>query len=422
MINLRIVNSFSKVYYYNNKNSIKGCGMNSMKIKYLWMYTFLVASLLFLAGCGDNSTDKKGNNSAPLPSVVISTAKYESINPTRRFVGRTEAVEDVQIKARVNGYLKSMNFNEGQGVIKGDLLFEIDPKPYQAEVSRLNAELSRQQAALTNAKRNFSRGNELVENGFISAMEMDDLTSRRDQATASLASSEAALETAKLDLSYTKIGAPISGQIGRKAVSIGDLISPESGILVTIVTVDPMYVTFDIAEKFIAERASRAANAESGNVSESGNVAGLPVPRIELPNGTMYEHEGKFDFIDNRVDRATGSLKVRAVFPNEKGALIPGQYVTAVVSANSAQEVILVPQAAVSEDQQGNFVLTVDEAHKVQISRIEMGERVGVSWVVEKGLKPGVQVIVEGIQKVRPGQEVDVVEQTAKAFDDASNK
>ncbi|WP_250657781.1 efflux RND transporter periplasmic adaptor subunit [Alkalimarinus coralli] len=375
----------------------------------------LVFACLTVTGCGDNSASSQPDKSAPLPSVVVTTVSSESINPSRRFIGRTEAVEDVQIKARVSGYLLSMNFAEGQDVKKGDLLFEIDPKPYQTEVSRLSAEVSRQQASLTNAKRNFRRGNELIEKGFISAMEMDDLISRRDQAKASLESSEAALETAKLNLSYTKIVAPISGRIGRKSLSIGDLVSPESGVLVTIVTVDPMYVTFDVSEKLLTSENQK-------NNPSSDKVKKLPIPSIELPNGDMYPHKGKFDFIDNRVDPATGTVKVRAVFPNEKGLLIPGQYVTAVVTASEAQNAILIPQAAVSEDQQGYFAMVVDDKNTVQVRRVEMGDRVEVSWVVDKGLSEGDKVIVEGLQKVKKGQQVNPVDQTVKAFDETNSK
>jgi len=389
--------------------------MSKMTVSRVWVYTFSVLSLILLAGCGEGSADKQGTKNAPLPSVVVSTVKNVSINPTRRFVGRTEAVEDVQIKARVSGYLLSMDFNEGQNVSKDDLLFEIDAKPYKAEVSKLAADVNRQKAALTNAKRNYRRGDELIEKGFISAKEMDDLISSKDQAQASLESSQAALESAKLNLSYTKIVAPITGRIGRKTLSIGDLVSPESGVLVTIVTVDPMYVTFDIPEKLVSETAiKRGPQAEQ--------VRALPIPRIELPSGDIYEHEGQFDFIDNRVDSATGTVKVRAVFPNEKGGLIPGQYVTAVVSSSSAHEAILVPQVAVSEDQQGHFVMVVGDDKKVKIQRVEMGERMDVSWIVDKGLSPGSQVIVEGIQKVRSGQEVDAIEQTAKAFEENPSK
>lgn len=388
--------------------------MTIAKRNCLWIAP-LVAVCLLVAGCGDDSANKQSAKEAPLPSVVVATVSSLQISPTRRFIGRTEAVEDVQIKARVSGYLMSMDFVEGQEVQKGEVLFEIDPKPYQAEVSRLSAEVNRQQASLTNAKRNYRRGNELIEKGFISAMEMDDLTSKRDQAKASLQSSEAALEAAKLNLSYTKITAPISGRIGRKSLSIGDLVSPESGVLVTIVTVDPMYVTFDISEKLVA-----TASGQKNSLSEATKA--LPIPSIELPNGEMYDKQGKFDFVDNRVDPATGTVKVRAVFPNEMGLLIPGQYVTAVVSASDVMDAILVPQAAVSEDQQGHFVMVIDDANTVQVRRVEMGDRVEINWVVDKGLAEGERLIVEGIQKVRTGQKVNPVEQTVKAFDESSSK
>lgn len=368
---------------------------------------------LSLVGCGDGG--EQNDKAAPLTAVVVSSVTKESINPSLRFVGRTEAVEDVNIQARVNGYLLSMDFEEGVRIEKGDLLFEIDPKPYQAEVSRLQADVSRFTAALTNAKRNYRRGKELIDKGFISAMEMDNLISRKDQAKASLESSQAAVEKAKLDLSYTKMLAPISGLIGRKSVSIGDLVSPESGTLVTIVTVDPMYVTFDISEKLVNTKDGRSSSIAKSTLD-------LPIPRLELPNKEMYEHTGKFDFVDNRVDTATGTVKVRAIFPNEKSILLPGLYVTAVVSASESKEAILIPQSTVSEDQQGHFVMVVNKENEVEIRRVEMGERIDINWVVEKGLTAGEKVIVEGLQKVRPGQQVDFVEQTKKAFDETAEQ
>lgn len=388
--------------------------MVKTKQKSVWGMA-IVAFCLVVAGCDDNATSKQAVKDAPLPSVVVSTVSLEAINPTRRFIGRIEAVEDVQIKARVSGYLLSMDFIEGQMVKEGDILFEIDPKPYATEVTRLTAEVNRQQASLTNAKRNYRRGSELVEKGFISAVEMDDLISKRDQAKAALQSSEASLKTAKLNLSYTTIKAPISGRIGRKSLSIGDLVSPESGVLVTIVTVDPMYITFDISEKLMA-------NANRRNNGTTDTPKALPIPAIELPNGEMYDEQGKFDFVDNRVDPATGTVKVRAVFPNPNGRLIPGQYATAVVSESESKKVILIPQASVSEDQQGHFVMLVDENDLVQVRRVDMGERIDVSWEVVKGLSEGDKVIVEGIQKVRMGQQVNPVEQTIKAFDNTDSQ
>lgn len=371
---------------------------------------FVIFLFSCLWGCGEGGSTQSAE-SGPLPSVVVTTVSKSTINPSRRFVGRIEAVEDVQVKARVSGYLLAMHFSEGQTVQKGDLLFEIDPKPYEVEVARLQAEVKRQQAALTNAKRNYERGHGLVEKGFISATDMDELESRRDQASASLVSSEAALENAQLNLSYTKIQAPISGRVGRRNVSIGDLISPEAGVLITLVSMDPMYVTFDVSEKIIA---SARIQQNLGQI----DYKQLPIPHIILPNKEEYPYAGRFDFIDNRVDRATGAVKVRAVFENPERALIPGQYVTVVVHSQKSIQSIMVPQAAVSEDQQGHFLMVVDEENTVQQRRVTMGERVDVRWEVETGLTEGEKVIVEGLQKVRVGQAVDAVEQSVKAFDE----
>ncbi len=374
--------------------------------------SFVAFFLIWMQGCGDSPKDQSGGEET-LPSVVVSTVSKVDINPTRNFVGRIEAVEDVNVQARVSGYLLKMDFTEGQFVKEGDLLFEIDAKPYQVEVDRLQAEVNRQQAALVNAESNYERGKGLVKDGYISATDMDELVSRRDQASASLISSKAALESANLNLSYTKILAPISGRVGRKNVSIGDLISPESGALVTLVSMDPMYVTFDVSEKIIT-------NARKQKIIGPEAADKLPIPHLILPNKDTYEHKGKFDFIDNRVDRDTGAVKVRAVFSNPDQVLLPGQYVTVVVELHNTVQSVLVPQASVSEDQQGKFVLIVDKDNLVQQRRVTMGERVGINWAVETGLEESERVIVEGLQKVRIGQKVESVEQQVKAFDNSN--
>ena len=345
----------------------------------------------------------------PPPAVLVETISNKPINPGFDFVGRTEAVEDVNIRSRVEGYLLQVRFTEGEVIDKDTLLFEIDPQPYRADAARAKAELARAHAEMTVARKNFSRGKKLRPKGTISEAEFEELKGKHDTGVALVDAAEAALESAELNLSYTKVYAPITGRIGRKTLSIGDLATP-SDSLATLVQQDPIYVTFQVSEKTIVS--TMEASREAGL-----NSRAMPklVPFLTLPNGSQYPHPGKLNFLDNRVDPATGTVTVRTEFPNTEGLLIPGQYVGISVRNENPRTAIVVPQRAVQEDQMGRFVLLVDEANIVHISRVNLGSRIKTEWVVESGLAVGDRVIVDGIQKVRVGQGVVPRENTDSA-------
>lgn len=237
-----------------------------------------------------------------------------------------------------------------------------------------------------------------MQSGAVAEAELDAGAAHEREARAKLEAARARLEAARIDLDYTRITAPIGGRIGRAAATEGNLVGPDSGVLATIVRLDPIYVTFSASERDVmTARQERLAR---------GEAPGVFTARLELANGTRYDHAGLIDFIDNRVDPATGTLTLRATFPNPDRLLLPGQFVTIEVERADARPALLVPQMAVQQDQQGHSVLVVGPDDRVEARRVALGERHGDDWVVESGLAAGERVIVEGLQKVRPGVEV----------------
>ncbi|WP_163831966.1 efflux RND transporter periplasmic adaptor subunit [Spartinivicinus ruber] len=356
----------------------------------------LICISLFVA-CSDESSTKPSQQPPAVKAISISP---QPIHPSVELVGRTEPTEDVKIRSRVSGNLLTRHFQEGQEVEKDALLFEIDPGPYQSEVNRLKAELASQIAAKEVADLNFQRGKQLVRKGTISQSQMDDLTSKKLQAEAAVTASEAALKTAELNLSYTKITAPVSGRIGQSEKSIGDLISPSQDVLANIVTLNPMYVHFQANEKDVLNFRQETKALQQNNTQQ------LVTVQLKLANKSIYDKQGKVDFLDNRIDEATGTLKVRAVFPNPDKLLIPGQFVTVIIKRTQPRQAITIPQAAVQEDQAGKFVVVINEQKLATVQRITIGAKIGNSWEVKEGLTTGQQVIIEGLQKLKIGQPV----------------
>ncbi len=363
---------------------------------------------IVLTGCLE---EKQAQFQAPPPSVTVQTIKMEQIDPFTEFVGRTQATEDVVIKARVKGNLLSRSFEGGHDVKKGDLLFEIDPAPYLAIVNQKKASLTQAKATNEIAVIKWKRGKLLHDAGTISDMNMDELIAAKLKSAAEVTAAKASLDASNLDLKYTKIVAPIDGRISRTHVSIGDLISPDTTEMATLVQLDPVWVNFQASEKAMvaAQKMATGMNVKVNSLSEL-------LMNIKLADGETYPHQGEIDFVDNRVDQSTGTLAIRATFPNPEKMLLPGQYVTVVITAPETQSAILVPQASVQEDQQGRFVLVVDNKNEVKKRIVKMGQRFGIKWEVEDGVNEGDKVIVEGIQKVRPGIKVKATEQTAEAF------
>ena len=358
----------------------------------------IVLLLTLLIGCTQEPPP------APMVEVTVDTVVRDPYQPKSSFVGRLHAIEDVSIQAQVTGYLVSRKFREGETVEAGDVLYEIDPAGFEAELARAKADLAKAKATQANAKRNFRRGEELLPDGNISKSEMDRLEADRLEADAVVASAEAQLKTAEVNLGYTKIRAPIAGRIGRSELSTGDLVGPNSGVLTTLVSVDPIYAIFQLSEStFVQIIVNRMEQPNARNLNDI-DLSDLVV-RLELRPGVFYPEIGRIDYFSNRISVDTGTLESRAIIPNPYGLLVPGQYVRVVIVREEFTEALFVPQSAVQADQEGNFVLVV-EAGVVKRRNVVLDERVDDKIVVQQGLDEGEQVIVRGLQQVRPGQPV----------------
>lgn len=346
-----------------------------------------------LAACDEKPAAQSA--APPPPAVGVVEVTPHDVQQAFEFVGRVAAINKVDLRARVEGFLERRHFTEGSAVQAGDLMFSIEKDQFQATVDQATADLASANALLTNAQVQYQRAATLVKSQNIPQATVDLRRAELDSAAAKVKESEAALREAQINLGYTDIKAPVAGQIGQANITDGNLVGPSSGTLATIVSTDPIYVTFPVSQRQLI-RAQEHAAAKAGDITV----------RIRLPDGTLYDQPGKIDFIDNVVDQTTDSVTVRAVVPNAKGVLKDGQIAQPVVEIADPQPQLTVPMAAIVVDQAGPSVMLVDGEGKVEQRRITLGPQQGVQVVVAEGLKAGERVIVDGLQKVRPGQTV----------------
>ena len=328
------------------------------------------------------------------PTVYVIAAEKRPVTESVRFVGRIEAVERVDIRARVTGYLEDVHFQDGQLVKTGAALYYIEKGPFEAAVEQAKATMLRARAQLENAAIQRQRAEDLLRSNSTSVATRDDRVAAEKVAQGDLAAAEAGLKTAQINLAYTDITSPIDGRIGRTAVTRGNVVGPDSGILTTIVSSNPMYVLFPVSQReFI--RIFPPSSEGQANVDKSKVI-------VQLPNGPVYPHPGKINFTDVKVDRATDTVAVRASIPNPEGRLVDGQLVQVSVEGDKPEERVVVPQAALIADQQGVYVFIVEDG-KAAIRRLKVGQAVGSSVAVTQGLSGGELVIVDGMQSLRPG-------------------
>src|SRR6516165_344081 len=335
---------------------------------------------------------------APPPAVSVAPVVSRQVTETGDFVGRIVAINKVDVVARVAGFIEERNFTEGQQVKAGDLLFRIEQATYKAAVDQQRANLARAKATQTNTALQLERGKELIANRTIPQSTLDQRAADDAAAKADVMQAQALLEQAEINLGYTEIRSPIDGKIGLANFTVGNLVAPTSGTLARIVSQDPIYVTFQASERDVLAYKRRLAESADKNPHVTIH--------LKLPDGTIYEQPGITNFLDVQVDPNTDTQIVRAQVPNPDGRLVPGGVVGVVVERGPPQAALVVPQAAVQLDQAGRYVLIVDEAKKVELRRVTTGVEEGRDVVVTEGLKEGELVIVEGVQKVRPGQVV----------------
>src|SRR5437660_2405216 len=369
-------------------------GEPSMPVRSSLAWKSLVCALTVAASCSVAAAQ----SAPPPPAVSVTPVVSRQVTESTDYIGRLTAVDKVDIVARVQGFLEERNFKEGQYVKKGDLLFRIEQATYKAAVEQARATLAKAKANEVNAKLQFERGKELVRNQNIPQATVDQREADEQAARASIMEAQAALDQAEINLGYTEIRSPIDGRIGLAIVTEGNLVQLSSGKLATIVSQDPIYVTFQVSQRNLLDYFRRRAEDPGKNTHV--NI------RIKLPNGTIYPHAGMSDFLDVQVDPSTDTVTVRATVPNPEHVLIPGGVVGVTVERGAPKSALAIPQAAILLDQAGRYVLVVDLDKKVEQRRVTTGVEQGRNIVVTDGLKEGEQVIVEGIQKVRPGQVV----------------
>jgi len=358
---------------------------------------------LSTGGCGGQ---KQSPPAPAVPEVAVVTVRPEPVELITELPGRTSAYRVAEIRPQVNGLIQKRLFEEGSDVRAGQVLYQIDPAPYQSALTNAKAALSRAEANLPAIRSRVERYKELIPDKAVSQQDYDDAAAAVKQAEADVESWKAAVETARINLAYTRVTAPIFGRIGRSAVTEGALATAHQPLaLATIQQLDPIYV--DVPQS-TAELLRLKGSLKAGHLDRNGT--NRKKVRLVLEDGTTYPKEGTLQFQDVTVDPTTGSVILRAVFPNPQGVLLPGMFARAVVKEGVNRQAILIPQQSVSRDRKGDTsVLIVDAGDKVQPRMIEIDRAIGDKWLVSSGLSAGDRVIVEGLQRVRPGASVKIV-------------
>jgi len=338
----------------------------------------------------------QGSGSAPVPVGTVK-AERKAISKGWEFVGRVEAINRVDIRARVKGYLEAVLFKEGDLVKEGDPLYRIEKGLFEAAVGQAEGALQKSKAEYELAVKTRQRQEELFSKNVTPEQKLDEAHAAEGKEKGNVTTDEANLQAARINLSYTDILAPIAGKIGRTALTKGNVISPESGVLTTIVSQDPMYVTFPVSQRDFLQ------------AQESGRRGDLPLNdikvRLRYSDGSMYDQVGQFNFVDVSVDKSTDTVLMRATIGNPKSGLTDGEIVHVMVEGGTPEEKIMIPQAALIADQEGVYVFVVEDG-KAIVKRVKPGGESGADVVVEVGLSGGEQIIVEGLESVRSGMPV----------------
>jgi len=372
---------------------------------HLFLVAFWIALVSLLGGCGASSDAPAG--APPPPLVKVAQPLYQEVRTWDDYPGRIEAVQSVDVRARVDGYLEKVNFRAGERVEKGELLFLIDPRPFKALLSRAQAELEQARARLALARNNLARAELMFKSKAISEEEFDARSKGLAEAVAAEQSAEAAVYSARLNLEFTEVRAPISGRVGRELITAGNLVKgggADATLLTFIVSTDPVYVYVDVDERS-ALKYRRLAGTECQAQAEKG-VGACMRADMGLADESGYPHHGRIEYESPRLNASTGTLTLRAVFSNPDGLLSPGLFARLRVPGSAPFQAVLLPDRAVATDLAQKFVWVMGTDDKVERRKVTLGALVDGYRVIAEGLKPGEWVVVEGIQKLKPGAAV----------------
>ena len=358
-----------------------------------------------------SSCTKQENMQMPPPTVVVAPIKAEKVSPSVNFVGQAVSRERVKLRARVTGFLIKKGFEDGDYVKKGQLLFEIEQSQYKAEVKAAKALLLQSEAVLKNAEIEFNRNRTLIQKNAVARTDYDKAVMDKEKGIADTMAAKAKLEAAELNLSYTDIYAPFDGRVGLAKYDVGNLVGPTSEPLAEITMLDPILIEFSVSETLLVSALMEKVAEE--NSSAIGIYKKLQaqkvILKIILSNGVEYKCQGEINFVDNNVNQLTGTIVLRALFPNPEHIIIPGAYVKVKISQVFNGKTILVPQKAVQESQAGKYVYLIDKNKKVESRIITTIQEYEQCYMVSDGVNEGDLVIVEGLQKVRPGMLVNPI-------------
>jgi len=353
-----------------------------------------------LSGCGRNDAAASAASQPP-PQVTVAQVIQKPVTEFDEFTGRFEAIDRVEIRPRVNGYISSVNFTEGSEVKKGDVLFVIDQRPYAAELKRAQAQLAQAKSALVLAKSEKVRATNLLAQHAISQEEYDTRSSGDEQAEANVKLAEAALDTAQLNMTYTKVTSPINGRVSRANITLGNLVTNGQTLLTTVVSLDPIYVRFDGDEQAFLRSVKEAKdNAANGSKEPAAPVL------VGLADEPGFPHSGVMVFQDNEVDPQTGTIRIRAKLDNHDRAFTPGLFARVRLLGEKKYNALLINDSSVGTDQTVKYVLVVGADNKVQYTPVKLGPVIDGLRVVREGLKPNDTIVVNGLQRVRPGSPV----------------
>jgi len=383
-------------------------GMRRTSLSRILRSSGLVGSclaLLLAAGCGKEEKAA----APPPPAVVVSEVIQKNVPIYTEWVGTTDGLVNATIQAQVTGYLMKQNYREGELVQKGQVLFEIDPRTFQAAVDAAKGALAQAEARWETAKANLKRVRPLAEKNAVSQKDLDDATGAEQSTRASVESARAQLDTAQLNLGFTRIASPVDGIAGIAKAQVGNLVGPgQIQELTAVSTVDPIKAYIAISEQEYMKFRRKQGEKTAENSAEA-----IPLELI-LADGTVYPHKGKFYLADRQVDVKTGTMRVGALFPNPGNLLRPGQYGTVRATMETKKGALLVPQRAVTEVQGKFLVAVVGSDNAVELRPVTPAERIGSLWVIDKGLKPGERIVVEGVQKVKTGVRVAPMQAAAE--------